>query len=235
MTTPHSKEAEAGARNFSDDDHHYHSSRPYDPLENNEQPFLPVFHRRRADPAPLGFLALGSGLWAISIVAMGTDNLTSLEASTAISLCYCAVAFLIAGIWEFPTGNSWGAAFFTSLSGLFLSTAYTLSPWSEVSTSYTDANEFSHAVFIVLVVLTIAAHRSSGGLLCALFFVDMFLMMISIYYYTENAKCLTAAGAFGIIAAFVSWYAALSTLLNEHNSMFRLPVLLDLSPKTAKA
>lgn len=53
-------------------------------------PFMPVFHRRRADPGPLGFMALGTGLWSISIVALGTDDLTSLTASTAITL-FCTL------------------------------------------------------------------------------------------------------------------------------------------------
>ncbi|KAK4700261.1 uncharacterized protein P7C70_g5986, partial [Phenoliferia sp. Uapishka_3] len=207
------QEARRYPSHHEEDNHHYASSvNPrYDPLENNEQPFLPVFHRHRADPAPLGFMALGSGLFVISIVAMGADGLSSLTASTAVVLMYCAIAELVAGIWEFPTGNSWGAAFFMSLSGLFASTAYILSPWSEISR------------------FTIGAHRGSGGLLCCLVFVDLFLLMIGLYYYyVSNIHLLTAAGAFGIIASFVAYYAALSTMLTEHSSSFRLPVLLDL-------
>jgi succinate-acetate transporter protein len=201
-----------------------------------EQPFLPAFHRKRADPAPLGFMALGSGLFLVSIIAMGTDNLTTLNMIVATMLGYCSIAELVAGIWEFPTGNTYGAAFFLSLSGLFASTALVLSPWSDILSSYTSTAEFYHAAsmnffswFIVLTLFTIAAHRSSGGLLCCLTFVDLFLLMLSIYFYTLNHGVLIASGAFGIIASFVAWYAALSTLLTESSSSFRLPVLLDLT------
>jgi succinate-acetate transporter protein len=243
---PHPKEQEAITRNL-DEEHHddQHTLCPqshyirdaFDPLRVKDQPFLPVYHRRIADPAPLGFMALGSGLFVLSIVAMGADGLSSLSASVAVILTYCAIAELVAGIWEFPTGNTFGASLFMSLSGLFASTAFVLAPWSGIASSYTSATEFSAAVginffswFIVLVLFTIAAHRSSGGLVVCLTLVDFTLLFFGLYYYyATKPHLLTAAGSFGIVASFVAYYAALSSILTDESSSFRLPVLLDLS------
>jgi len=205
----------------------------------DDQPFLPKYYRKYANPSPIAFMALGNGLFIISIVALGTDGLSSLSISVAMALGYCAIAELIAGIWSFPTGNTFGASLYLSLSGLFFSLAVLLSPWSDVSTSYTSTTEFSHAAgmffftwFITLVIFTIAAHRASGGLVVCLVLVDLFLLFVGLsYYHPTNTHLITAGGAFGIIASFVAWYAALASLLTTESSIFRLPVLLDLSPK----
>jgi hypothetical protein len=70
-----------------------------------EQPFLPVFHRKFANPSPLAvnpilsceilnihltntfvqFTALGTGLFLVAIVALGADGLSNL--SIVVSVC----------------------------------------------------------------------------------------------------------------------------------------------------
>ncbi|KAM0755727.1 hypothetical protein T439DRAFT_320437, partial [Meredithblackwellia eburnea MCA 4105] len=208
-------------------------------LMSTNQAFLPVFKGSKiANPSPLAFMSLAVALYVVSIVALGADGMKSLGYVPSIALGYAAVAQLIAGIWEFPSGQPFGAALYISLSGLFFSLTLLLSSWSGVSSSYTDTpDEFSKAVAqffyvwcITLIVFTFAGHRSSGGLLVVLVLVDLFLLFLGLSYtYPTKTHLLTAAGAFGIIAAFVSWYAALASLLTPESSAFQLPVLGNLA------
>jgi len=205
-----------------------------------EQPFLPVFHRKFANPSPLAFTALGTGLFLVAIVALGADGLSSLSIVVSVALGYSAFALLVAGIWEFPIGNTFGATVYISYGGLWGSLALILSPWSDIATSYKDASEFSHAIgiyffswFITSVIFTIAAHRSSGGLLIFLVLVDFEFLFLGLFYLLPaHTKFLTAAGSFGIIAAFVAWYAALASLLETEVSYFQLPVIGNFSRRT---
>ncbi|GAA5998722.1 uncharacterized protein JCM10292_007185 [Rhodotorula paludigena] len=204
------------------------------------RPFLPHFSRRRADPSPLAFAALGTGL--ISLVALGTRDIDTLNIVVSIALGYSAFALLVAGIWEFPGGNSFAAALYITLAGLFASITLALSPWSGISAAYADSSDFSTGVsfvffsyFIVVVLFTFAAIRSSGGLLLDLFLIDLTLLFFGLsFYFPGNTGLLRAAGAFCVLAAFTSWYAFLACLTTHHTSPFRLPVLGDLRPKTVR-
>lgn len=69
-----------------------HRARGYD-----AQPFLPRYDRRWANPSPLAFAALASGLYIVSIIALGTDGIGSLSIVPAIALGFSALSLFIAG------------------------------------------------------------------------------------------------------------------------------------------
>ncbi|KIM78396.1 hypothetical protein PILCRDRAFT_11360 [Piloderma croceum F 1598] len=75
-------------------------------------------------------------------------------------------------------------------------------------------------------------HRSPGGLLIFLVLVDFEFLFFGLFYLLGHARLLTAAGSFGIIAAFVAWYATLTSLLATEVSSFQLPVIGNFSKRT---
>ncbi|GAA5891361.1 hypothetical protein JCM6882_004671 [Rhodosporidiobolus microsporus] len=244
-TAPHSKPV---PHDYDDG----HSAHHWDPLtvahrqlyHSTRQPFLPIYQGSKiANPSALAFFSLAVGLYLLSMVALQVGDLTTLNIVVTVGLGYSGISLLVAGIWEFPSGNPFGAALYCTLSGFFVSLAILLSPWSAVSTAYATTEEFQQAVgqfmfafFITVFVFLVAAHRSSGGLICALTLIDLTVLFVGCYYYKpENAKLLKAAGGFGIVAAFVCWYAALASLLTPHSSAFRLPVLYDFTRAQRKA
>lgn len=52
---------------------------------DSDQPFLPRFNRKFANPSPAAFLALALGLFSVSIVALGTDHSSTLTIIVAVS------------------------------------------------------------------------------------------------------------------------------------------------------
>lgn len=66
---------------------------------HDAQPFLPQYDRRWANPSPLAFASLASGLYIVSIVVLGTDGLTSLSIVPSIALGFSALSLLVAGEW----------------------------------------------------------------------------------------------------------------------------------------
>ncbi|KAL8292869.1 hypothetical protein RQP46_000563 [Phenoliferia psychrophenolica] len=210
--------------------------------KSSDQPFLPVYRStsRIANPSALAFMALGVTFYMVSIISLGANGLKSLGIVPAIALGYSSVALLIAGIWEFPSGQPWGAALYISLSGFYATLVLILSPWFGVADQYAgDTGELYKAIshfffawFITLVVFTIAAKNSSGGLLAFLFIADMKVLFLALhFYYPGHPALLTAAGSFGMVGAFVAWYAALGSLTTQESAGFRLPVLGNLQRK----
>jgi len=207
---------------------------------STKQPFLPVYVGAKfANPSPLAFVSLAVSLYLISMVAMGTDNLSSLSIIPSVALGFSAFGLLISGIFEFPCGNPFAASLYITLAGLLTGLTLILSSWSGIASSYTNAGEFAAAVaqffyafFISIVIFTVAAHRSSGGLVCFLCLVDLTLLFLGLHFsYPAHTSLLTAGGAFSVTASFVAWYAALASLLTHETSLFTLPVLGDFTPK----
>lgn len=206
-------------------------------IRSTPQPFLPVYKGSKiANPSPLAFSALAVSIYIVAVIALGADGLTNLGVVPSVALGYSSIALLVAGIWEFPSGQPFGAALYITLSGFWFSLTLILSSWSGVAASYgTNTTQYSHAVgqfffvfFITLVIFTIAANRSSGGLLIFLTLADFFFLFLALAFtLPTHPKLLTAAGSFGIIAAFVAWYATLASLLTKESSLFGLPVLGD--------
>jgi len=62
------------------------------------------------------------------------------------------LAQLLAGMWEFPRGNTFAATAFTSYGAFWMSFATILIPGSGVVASYPSLEEFANALGIYLIV-----------------------------------------------------------------------------------
>ena len=74
-----------------------------------------------ADPAPLGLAAFGVTLLAFSMFNAGLLDRTGEPVVLGLALAYGGIAQLLAGMWEFRRGNTFGAVAFGSYGAFWLS------------------------------------------------------------------------------------------------------------------
>src|ERR1700726_1117051 len=80
-----------------------------------------------ADPGPLGLAAFAGTTFVLSLVnagLVGDKHLVGgglLPLVAALALAYGGLAQLLAGLWEFRTGNTFGAVAFTSFGAFWIS------------------------------------------------------------------------------------------------------------------
>src|SRR5918911_4667568 len=67
-----------------------------------------------ANPAPLGLAAFALTTFVLSMINAGLVNESALPVVLGLALAYGGGAQLLAGMWEFRTGNTFGATAFTS-------------------------------------------------------------------------------------------------------------------------
>lgn len=141
-------------------------------------------------------------------------------------------------MWEFKTGNTFGATVFSSYGAFWMSYAALFIDAFGFLGYYTNSNDLendlgiyllSWAIFSLLV--TIAAHRTTLVLTTLLFVVFLTFLMLSIGkfalvagYEDGSWHLQRVGGCFGIIASAIAWYYAMASLLTEKSSLFRLPV-----------
>ena len=88
---------------------------PADPYAGRTAGWVP------ANPAPLGLAGFAATTFMLSMINANLVNHNSLTGVLGLALAYGGIAQLIAGIWEFRTGNTFGAVAFCSYGAFWIS------------------------------------------------------------------------------------------------------------------
>jgi len=180
-----------------------------------------------ADPGPLGLAAFALTTFVLSMFNAGLVGEGGEPVVLGVALAYGGLAQLLAGMWEFRTGNTFGAVAFTSFG------AFWLSFWALVVFYAGDIPEADagHAIGLYLIAwgiftlyMFIASLRTTGAvaLVFALLTITFFLLGIGdAGAHTDITK---AGGYFGLATAAAAWYASFAAVTNSTFGRTVLPV-----------
>jgi len=190
--------------------------------------------RQIANPAPLGLFSFASTTLILSLINVNARGVQTANIVVAMALGTGGLAQLLAGMWEFVCGNTFGATVFSSYGAFWISYGIIFLPGSGILAAYADpavAAETHNAVamfdmvwFILTTIFLLAALRSSIVTVGLLFFLSLTFMFLMIGEYLINEKCTKAGGWLGIITAFIAYYSAAAGMLTPQASYFVLPI-----------
>ncbi|KAJ6590854.1 FUN34 transmembrane protein [Mycena sp. CBHHK59/15] len=173
-----------------------------------------------ANPASLGLFSFASTTFILSFYNVSVRGIHHPNVVVGMALFTGGLAQLLAGMWEFPRGNVFGATAFTSYGAFWLSYATILIPGSGIGAAYDSEEEFHNALgiylftwFIITVLLLIASLRKSIAFIALFGFLSITFLLLGAGEFTGTTSIVTAGGAFGIITAFIAYYIGLSDLL----------------------
>jgi succinate-acetate transporter protein len=182
-----------------------------------------------ADPAPLG---LAGFAMTTLFISFGNANIIT-EAGAGIFVLgaaafYGGLAQLLAGMWEFKRGNTFGATAFSSF-GAFWLTYW----WIVTHLSAGDIHQalglFDLAWALFTAYMTVAALRTSVATIAVFSFLTLtflFLGLGALQNGTPAPDSLTKVGGWlGIITAALAWYASAATVINSTHKRDVLPTL----------
>ncbi|RSL63660.1 hypothetical protein CEP51_013275 [Fusarium floridanum] len=166
-------------------------------VEDRTQPSLPVVHRRFANPSPLGLLSFATVL-----------------------IFFGGICQYLVGIMEFVAGNTFGTAVFMSYGAFNISYSMIYLPGSGIIAAYMDSEgnlspDFQQSIalylwawFILSVIYTVAAIRSSWVLFLDLVALDVCLILLATGNMVQSTAVLNAGYGFGYLVAILSWLYA---------------------------
>lgn len=139
---------------------------------------------------------------------------------------------LLAGMWEFKTGNTFGATAFSSYGGFWLSYAIMFIPGANILGAYEKVpDQLHHSLGIFLVawaiftgIMLIATHRANIALMVLFFCLEITFILLAASDLNDSVPCKVGGGAMGVVTAVIAWYIALAGLLTKESSHFTLPV-----------
>ncbi|KAJ4469211.1 Gpr1 family protein [Lentinula aciculospora] len=192
-----------------------------------------------ANPGTLGLFSFASTTLILSLYNASARGVNTPNVVVGMALFCGGLVQLLAGMWEFPKGNTFGATAFSSYGAFWLSYATILIPGSGIADAYADAaSQEPNAIGIFLMtwmtvtfLLFIASLRKNIGFIALFFFLTLTFMCLGAGNFvvasapSASAGLVKAGGALGIITALIAYYVGMSELLaSERAAVVGLPI-----------
>jgi succinate-acetate transporter protein len=189
-----------------------------------------------AAPAIANPAALGLGAFALTTFILSAHNAmgattTPLLAMFGYAVFYGGLAQFAAGMWEFKTGNTFGATAFTTYGAFWmgLATFVLLILWGKVAAKDVAPSLgwilLAFAIFNTYMLLWSTRLNMSVFLVFLTLEITEILLFIGNFNGNAAGTGLVALGGWmGIITALVAWYASAAVVANSMRPKPILPV-----------
>jgi uncharacterized protein len=180
-----------------------------------------------ADPAPLGLGAFALTTFILSMYNADLVGAGGKPVVLGVALAYGGLAQLLAGMWEFRTGNTFGAVAFSSFG------AFWLSFWALNHFYAKDipAGDLGHAVGLYLIAwgifttyMLVASFRVSVAVMLVFFALAITFFLLGIGEAGAHTGLVKAGGWAGLVTAALAWYASFAAVTNATFGRIILPV-----------
>jgi succinate-acetate transporter protein len=191
-----------------------------------------------ADPGPLGLAAFAGTTFMLSLINAGLvgsgkapgGGLLPMVAGLAIA--YGGIAQFVAGIWEFRTGNTFGAVAFCSYGAFWISFYFIVQSVEKNvgSEVFSGLGLYLWMWGIFTTYMFIASLRTTGAvalvfLLLAITFIILGIGNAALAGTTNVINGTIKLGGYvGIITALAAWYASFAAVINSTFGRIVLPV-----------
>jgi uncharacterized protein len=196
-----------------------------------------------ADPGPLGLAAFAGTTFVLSMVNSGLVGDKTLVGGgllplvAGVALAYGGIAQLLAGLWEFRTGNTFGAVAFCSFGAFWISFFLIVQLGVPGIVAGKGAGEIFSGLGLYLwmwgiftAYMFIASLRTTGAvalvfLLLAITFIILGIGNSSLAGTTNvTNSTIKLGGYFGLATAIAAWYASFASVINSTFGRVMAPV-----------
>jgi succinate-acetate transporter protein len=182
---------------------------------------------RPADPGPLGLGAFAMTTFVLSMFNSNLVDSKGLPVVLGLALAYGGIVQVLAGLWEFRTGNTFGAVAFCSYG------AFWISFWAlNVFYAKQIGGNAGHAVGVYLwawaiftAYMSVAALRTSGAVLLVFILLTATFILLAIGAVGAHDTVTHWGGYVGLATAAAAWYASFAAVTNSTFGRTVLPVI----------
>jgi succinate-acetate transporter protein len=180
-----------------------------------------------ADPGPLGLAAFALTTFVLSMFNAGLVSDKGEPIVFGLAFAYGGLAQLLAGMWEFRTGNTFGAVAFTSYGAFWLSFFVYVTFFAD-KVPKADAG---HAVGLYLIAwgiftayMFIASLRTTAAIATVFLLLTATFVVLGIGDASANDSITKLGGFIGLATAAAAWYASFAEVIKATFGRTVLPV-----------
>jgi hypothetical protein len=180
-----------------------------------------------ADPGPLGLAGFALTTFVLSMFNADLVGRSGEPVVLGLALAYGGIAQLLAGMWEFRTGNTFGAVAFSSFG------AFWISYWLLVTFGVSDLSPAHAGADIGLYLwawgiftsyMFIASLRTTAAIALVFVLLAATFFLLGIGNANESDGLIEAGGWCGLATAVAAWYASFAAVTNSTFGRAVLPV-----------
>jgi len=180
-----------------------------------------------ADPAPLGLAGFAMTTFVLSMFNSNLVDGKGVPVVLGLALAYGGVVQLLAGMWEFRNGNTFGAVAFSSYG------AFWISFWAlNVFYAKDIGGNAGHAIGVYLwawaiftAYMTVAALRVSVAVLGVFVLLTVTFVLLAIGAVGAHETVTHWGGYLGLATAAVAWYASFAAVVYSTFGRTLMPVV----------
>ncbi|WP_375491687.1 acetate uptake transporter [uncultured Jatrophihabitans sp.] len=204
-----------------------------DPTAGRTAHSLPGFGAGIADPGPLGLAGFAGTTLFLSAVNAGLLPDKVETGVLGLAIFYGGIAQLLAGLWEFAKGNTFGATAFVSYGAFWLSFWYLITDGVPAMAAAKAApDDINHAVGTYLLVwaifttyMFIASLRTTAAIAAVFLFLAATFIFLCIGAYSATTGITKVGGYLGLITAALAFYGSFAVVTNATFKKTVLPVV----------
>ena len=178
-----------------------------------------------ADPGPLGLAAFALTTFVLSMINANLVGGGATPVVLGLALAYGGIAQLLAGMWEFRTGNTFGAVAFSSYGAFWISFFVLVQlDVGKIAPSEVDSGLglYLWAWGIFTAYMFIASLRTTGAVALVFLLLAATFIILGIGNAGGSSGTIHLGGWVGLATAVAAWYASFAAVTN---STFGKPVI----------
>jgi uncharacterized protein len=205
-----------------------------DPIATPQAHLTTRFSASIADPGPLGLAGFAGTTFFLSVVNTNMLGASVTGVVFGLAFFYGGLAQLLAGMWEFTKGNTFGALAFSSYGAFWLSFWWLLNHLPKAA-----PKDILHGIAVYLLVwtiftayMTVASLRTTGAVAAVFVLLTLTFLFLTIGFFSESISdfeknsngWIHLGGWLGLITAVAAWYASFAGVTNSTFKRAVLPV-----------
>jgi uncharacterized protein len=181
-----------------------------------------------ADPGPLGLAAFALTTFILSMVNAQLVGGSSVPIVLGVALAYGGIAQILAGMWEFRTGNTFGATAFTSYGAFWLS-FWVFEQFLAKDVPKTHLGSTVGLYLIAWGIFTtymwVASLRTTAAISLVFILLAATYVILGIGEARGTTNLVKIGGYVGLATAAAAWYASFAAVVNSTFGRTVMPVI----------
>jgi uncharacterized protein len=180
-----------------------------------------------ADPGPLGLGAFALTTFVLSMFNADLVGKGGEPVVLGLAVAYGGITQLLAGMWEFRTGNTFGAVAFSSFGGFWISFFFLVTFFVKDI----PAADAGHAVGLYLIAwaifttyMFVASLRTTAAVALVFFLLALTFVALGVGNAGAHTTVVKIGGWLGLATAAAAWYASFAAVTNSTFRRVVLPV-----------